>query len=67
MREIVEAMIEKLDYFGIECDYLKEDAYAELEVNEFHRQSVSLGSNKEHGGTTRAIHSLILYRSSKED
>lgn len=35
MREIVEAMIEKLDYFGIECDYLKEDAYAELEVNEF--------------------------------
>ncbi len=35
MREIVEAMIEKLDYFGIECDYLKKDAYSELEVNEF--------------------------------
>lgn len=35
MRDLVEAMIEKLDYFGIECDYLKEDAYAELEVNEF--------------------------------
>ena len=35
MRDLVENIIEKLDYFGIECDYLKEDAYAELEVNEF--------------------------------
>lgn len=35
MRDLVEAMIEKLDYFGIECEYLKEDAYSELEVNEF--------------------------------
>jgi hypothetical protein len=35
MREIVEAMIEKLDYFEIECEDLKEDAYDELERNEF--------------------------------
>ena len=35
MRNLVEAMIEKLDYFEIECEDLKEDAYAELEVNEF--------------------------------
>lgn len=35
MREIVENIIEKLDYFEIECEYLKEDAYSELEVNEF--------------------------------
>ena len=35
MREIVENIIEKLDYFEIECEDLKEDAYAELEVNEF--------------------------------
>ena len=35
MRELVEGMIEKLDYFEIECEDLKKDAYSELEVNEF--------------------------------
>lgn len=35
MRDLVEAMIEKLDYFEIECEDLKEAAYSELEVNEF--------------------------------
>ena len=35
MRNLVEAMIEKLDYFEIECEDLKEDAYDELERNEF--------------------------------
>lgn len=35
MREIVEAMIEKLDYFEIECEELKKDAYDELDRNEF--------------------------------
>ena len=35
MRDLVEAMIEKLDYFEIECEDLKKDAYSELEVNEF--------------------------------
>lgn len=35
MRDLVEAMIEKLDYFEIECEELKKDAYSELEVNEF--------------------------------
>lgn len=27
MRDLVEAMIEKLDYFEIECEELKKDAY----------------------------------------
>ena len=31
MRNLVEAMIEKLDYFEIECEDLIEDAYDELE------------------------------------
>lgn len=35
MRELVENIIEKLEYFGIECEDLKKDAYSELEVNEF--------------------------------
>lgn len=35
MRELVEAMIEKLDYFEIECEELKKDAYDELDRNEF--------------------------------
>ena len=35
MRDLVEAMIEKLDYFEIECDELKKDAYDELDRNEF--------------------------------
>lgn len=35
MRDLVEAMIEKLGYFEIECEDLKEAAYSELEVNEF--------------------------------
>ena len=35
MREIVEGMIEKLDYFEIECEDLKKDAYDELDRNEF--------------------------------
>lgn len=35
MREIVEGMIEKLDYFEIECEELKKDAYDELDRNEF--------------------------------
>ena len=35
MRDLVEAMIEKLDYFEIECEELKKDAYDELDRNEF--------------------------------
>lgn len=35
MRDLVEAMIEKLDYFEIECEDLKEAAYSELDRNEF--------------------------------
>lgn len=35
MRNLIEEMIEKLDYFKIECEDLKKDAYSELEVNEF--------------------------------
>ena len=35
MRDWVEAMIEKLDYFEIECEDLKKDAYDELDRNEF--------------------------------
>lgn len=35
MRNLIEEMIEKLDYFEIECEDLKKDAYSELEVNEF--------------------------------
>lgn len=35
MRELVEGMIEKLDYFEIECEELKKDAYDELDRNEF--------------------------------
>lgn len=35
MRNLVEAMIEKLDYFEIECEDLKEDAYDELKRNGF--------------------------------
>ena len=35
MRDLVEAMIEKLDYFEIECEQLKKDAYDELDRNEF--------------------------------
>lgn len=35
MRNLVEAMIEKLDYFEIECEDLIEDAYDELERNGF--------------------------------
>lgn len=35
MRNLVEAMIEKLDYFEIECEELKKDAYDELDRNEF--------------------------------
>lgn len=35
MRELVENIIEKLEYFGIEYEDLKKDAYSELEVNEF--------------------------------
>lgn len=35
MREIVENIIEKLDYFEIECEELKKDAYDELDRNEF--------------------------------
>lgn len=35
MREIVENIIEKLDYFEIECEDLKEAAYSELDRNEF--------------------------------
>ena len=35
MKDLVEAMIEKLDYFEIECEDLKKDAYDELDRNEF--------------------------------
>ena len=35
MRDLVENIIEKLEYFEIECEELKKDAYSELEVNEF--------------------------------
>ncbi|MFR8990579.1 MAG: hypothetical protein ACLVH9_05365 [Fusobacterium sp.] len=35
MRELVENIIEKLDYFEIECEELKKDAYDELDRNEF--------------------------------
>ena len=35
MRELVENIIEKLDYFEIECKDLKKDAYDELARNEF--------------------------------
>lgn len=35
MRNLVEEMIEKLEYFEIECEDLIEDAYSELERNEF--------------------------------
>lgn len=35
MREIVENIIEKLNYFEIECEELKKDAYDELDRNEF--------------------------------
>lgn len=35
MRDLVENIIEKLEYFKIECEELKKDAYSELEVNEF--------------------------------
>lgn len=35
MRDLVENIIEKLDYFEIECEELKKDAYDELDRNEF--------------------------------
>lgn len=35
MRELVENIIEKLDYFEIESEDLKKDAYDELARNEF--------------------------------
>ena len=35
MRDLVENIIEKLDYFEIECEDLKKDAYDELDRNEF--------------------------------
>jgi hypothetical protein len=35
MRDLVENIIEKLEYFGIECEELKKDAYDELDRNEF--------------------------------
>lgn len=35
MRDLVENIIEKLEYFEIECEELKKDAYDELDRNEF--------------------------------
>ena len=35
MRDLVENIIEKLDYFEIECEDLKKDAYSELDRNAF--------------------------------
>ena len=35
MRNLVENIIEKLEYFEIECEELKKDAYDELDRNEF--------------------------------
>ena len=35
MRDLVENIIEKLEYFEIECEELKKDAYDELVRNEF--------------------------------
>ena len=41
MRDLVEGMIEKLDYFEIECEDLKKDAYSELDRNEVTTQLCS--------------------------